>query len=80
MASGHEVGQVLKRDAGHLTDRFVGLPYRSHGTPQSPAESIFGCCRLAGLGPLKEPRKLRADGSIDVGVALWLLQGHSETS
>jgi hypothetical protein len=69
LAAGHEVGELLERNARGLANLFVGLPHGLHRPPLSAADSVFRSRPLAGLASLEQPRKLSPHGSLDFRIA-----------
>ena len=80
LATGHEVGELLERNARGLANLFVGLPHGLHRQPQSAADGVFCSRPLAGLASLEQLRKLSPHGSLDFRIAHRLGVGHSGTS
>ena len=80
LAAGHEVGELLERNARGLANLFVGLPHGLHRPPQSAADGVFRSRPLAGLATLEHPWQLSPYGSLDLGIADRLGGGHSGTS
>ncbi|MFM8496754.1 MAG: hypothetical protein ACKOEM_14745 [Planctomycetia bacterium] len=68
LAAGHEVGELLERNARGLANLFVGLPHVLHRPPQSAADSVCRSRLLAGLASLEQPRELGPHGSLDLGI------------
>jgi len=80
LAAGHEVGELLERNARGLANLFVGLPHGLHCPPQSATDGVFRSRPLAGLASLEQPWELGPHVSLDLGIADRLGGGHSGTS
>lgn len=69
LATSHEVGELLERNARRLANLFVGPPHVLHCAPQSAADGIFRSRPLTGLATLQQPREFGPHGSLDLRIA-----------